>query len=528
MTRERSAHGTTRRALVASIRGSFVTRVVGLPLTVLVIPVTLTSVSIQDFGTWIALSAVLGVLVLGEAGVGAEVTRRIARAHGADDAEAVRRAAAEGSTLLGMFGLVLLAVGVALTGPVFSFTFGELSHPERDLLRLVWWGVLLQTAIGLMLSGHFALLAGLQRTDFGAYLGVFTKALSLGLIFVFGREGLGVLALFLANLITTVASWVVLYLSVLRLQPGAHLRLVRPTPARLKPYFALTLVIVVANVSNIVDYQFDKIILTRLEGPSSAALYQIGTTLSLAALGLALAPIGLLLAGTAELADQDPSRLLRLQGLMTTGTYGLGAVLLLGTAVFGPPLLPYWLGNGYDGAREATSLLCLALVANLISAPWYYYAIGRNWLREVSCSAAANAIVNATASYALTVQLGLRGALLGSLIGNFAGGLTFYLVLRHRERRRWLRPVLRPFAIVVPLALMAHLALRNADLGLVSLLAAATTWGAGVSLLLLLAGALPFVLTRARGARLPRLVLPRPGDQADSGQGPPLARQVGS
>ncbi len=485
------ATGTTRRALSASINSSFVAAAFGIPLSLFVVPISLNVAGLGAFGTYSTLSAVLSLIGLGEAGVTAEVTRRVARAAGAGDQASVARAVREGATLLGLMGAAISSVGILLSPLLVSFAFPRLRGDARREVLLVLIGILLQLAVGLMLSGYFAVLTGLQRTDYGNYLGLAGRLLGVLLLVAFASLGWGLSAFFFSNLVITLLGWAGSYWAVLRVRPGFHIGFVRPRWASLSPYFAITFVVLSASISNVFDFQFDKIVLAHFDGAGSAGIYQIGTTLTLAGRSVALAPIGLLLAGAAELLARDKTKLCRLESLMTRGTYSLGALLMLGTAALAPAFIPLWLGPTYDQAVVATQLLSIALMFNLWSAPWYFYALGRGWLAVTGWSSLMNAVTNAISSYFLTRELGLHGALFGSMIGNMAGFLTFWLLLRRLEGRPWLTPIIRPTSVVGLSSLVFFVLVKQVPVGWAGLVTISALYLATTVSLLQLAGALP-------------------------------------
>lgn len=454
---------------------------------------------LENFGTWATLSTVLALVQLSEAGVTAEVTRRIAGAAGRGDDEGLRKAVREGTTLLTCLGFTVALVGTISAGPIVSLVFPDLVGHDRTQVVLVLTGVVLQLAFGLSLAGYFAVLSGLQRTDFASYFGLIARLASLPVLVLLAHLGFGLWTLFLSNLVASVVGWAGMFWAVRRIRPGLSYRLQRPRFHELAPYFGISFVVVAASISNLFDYQFDKLLLTHYRDAETAGIYQIGATLSLTARGFALAPVAVLLAGAAELYGRDPRRLERLEKLLTQVTYALGALLFLAVAAFAPNFVPLWLGPGYGEAVVATQLLSIALFGNLWSAPWYYYAIGRGWLKETAWSALANTTVNASASFVLTQAFGLRGALVGSLAGNAAGVLVFYVLLRRRERRAWLLPALRPTLVVAVTASAAWALTRHEELDWFPLLLLGAAWVVITSSLLLAIKAVPFVVTITGG-----------------------------
>jgi len=105
-------------------------------------------------------------------------------------------------------------------------------------------------------------------------------------------------------------------------------------------------------------------------------------------------------------------------------------------------------------------LLAIAVLLNVWSAPWFYYAVGRGRYHYVAWSASANLVVNAAGTIFLTTRIGLLGALIGSIAGNAAGNLVGWLILRRWERRHWLLPAFRATGVVA-MVVVPLLAIEN-------------------------------------------------------------------
>jgi O-antigen/teichoic acid export membrane protein len=132
----------------------------------------------------------------------------------------------------------------------------------------------------------------------------------------------------------------------------------------------------------------------------------------------------------------------------------VGAVVLLGVAAFAPSFFGVWLGSGYDVAATIAQLVALGMLVGLVGAPWVAYALSERWHRAPATSALVLIAVNTTVTLALVPRIGELGAVCGTVSANLlAVGLLLVLV-RRRERRRWLRPAGRPVGLVAVVALL--------------------------------------------------------------------------
>jgi O-antigen/teichoic acid export membrane protein len=440
--------GTNRTTIAKVLRSSAISTVVSTLAALFVLPRVLHGIDVNRYGEWATLAAVLAIGQLAEAGVGTDIARRVATAHGEGDSQGARRAVREGTTVLVGIAALLEGVGVAAARPVVNLVFTTVSPGQRGQLSLLLVGVVTLLAAGLVGSGYFGILAGLQRSDYANWSGTAAVIVGAGVTVGGIALGLGIWALLLADAVQLLVIWAGQLVGMRRVVPDMRFGLTRLSPAAVLGFIAMPAMIVVASAGSLFDSQIDKLVLTHNVGPRASAMFQIGAQLALSARGVALIPLVVLLAGTAELYRSSPGRLRRLESLAGRSAQAIAAVTAGGFLVFSSPFLRTWLGPGYAGAALSLRFLAIAALVNVWSAPWFFYAVGRKRYQYVLWAAGANLVVNASCTIVLTTRIGLLGALIGSVAGNGAGTLAGWLILRRWERRHWLRPAFRASAVV--------------------------------------------------------------------------------
>jgi O-antigen/teichoic acid export membrane protein len=413
-----------------------------------VLPRVLHGVHVARYGEWATLAGILAIGQLAEAGVGTEIARRVATAHGQGDLQEARRAVRQGTTVLVGIAALLEIVGVTVAHPVVNLVFATVSTGQRGQLSLLLIGMVSLLAVGLVGSGYFGILGGLQRTDYGNWSGIVSIVIGAGVTVGGIALGLGLWALLLADCVQLLVSWVGPVGGMRRVVPDVRFGLTRVTPAMVIGFIGMPAMIVLASVGALFDSQVDKLVLAHNVGPRASAMFQIGAQIVLSARSVALIPLAVLLAGTAELYRSNPGRLRHLEGIAGRSAQAIASVTAGGFLIFSSSFLRVWLGPGYGGAALSLRYLAIAALLNVWSAPWFYYAVGRGRYHYVLISASANLVVNASGTIFLTTRIGLLGALIGSVAGNASGTLTGWLVLRRWVRRHWLRPALRTSAVV--------------------------------------------------------------------------------
>lgn len=440
--------GTSARTLARTM-GSGVLRALVVPATsFLVLPLVLDDLGRPAYGVWATLSSLLAVGGLVDAGVRTEIVRRVAVAHGAGDLEGGLRAARQGVTILAAVCACLAAAVVVGRGGIVDFAFPHLPAGLRSDTVTTLTGMAVLLAVTVVNGGMFSVAAGLQRTDYenvttvaAAITGAAVTVLSVA---VLDQGLLGMLYGATANVLTMVAGqlWATRHLA-----PRLRWPFSRIGARAAAGFFAVSTLLFLSQVGDVVDFQLDKVLLSRYVASQSAGEYQIGTMLSLNLRLLALLPLAVLLTGTAEMWSRTPERSERLLRATTAFVYGVGGLLMTGVVVFAPGFLHLWLGSGLDDAARAAQLLAIAMCLNLAGAPWTSYAIGRGWVGVPALAAAANMVTNAVVSFVLVRRIGFDGALYGSLAGNAVGLTACYLGLRRHRADGWLVPALRPAAV---------------------------------------------------------------------------------
>lgn len=496
--------GTSRKTVVRVLRSSVVSQLVSAIVGFAILPRVIKGVNISNYGEWATLAAILAIGQLAQSGVGTEIARRVATAQGARDTAAIQMAVRQGVTVLTGVGLLIELVTIAVAHPVVNLVFSTVTAGQRGQLVLLLIGIVTLFAIGLVGNAFFSVLTGLQRSDYAIWSGIAAVVAGAFATLAGLAAGLGLWALFIADCVQLLVTWVGPMLGVRRLLPDLKFRLIWVSRAAVISFIGMPTMLFVAAASDLFDSQVDKLVLTHTVGPKASAMFQIGVSMVQLVRGVALIPLAVMLAGTAELYRSNPSRLRRLETLSGSSVQAIGATCAGGLMLFAGPLVTLWLGPGYSEVALSARVLAAASLLNIWSAPWSYYAIGRGRYHYVLIGAGTTAIVNAATTVLLTTRIGLAGALIGSVAGSTAGTLIARLLLLRWERREWLSPALRAttvVAVVVVPAMFMRVQIPASWIGLVG-------WGSAYlvvcGILLFTTGTLPLRVDMSSGS-LPRL-----------------------
>ena len=495
--------GTNRLTVLKVLRSSVIFQILNAFAGLVVLPRVLHGLSIRRYGEWATLVAILSIGQLAQSGVGTELARRVATSHGLGDIPAIRLAVRQGVTILLAIGMALVLTTIIVARPVVNLVFTTVPRQDLPQLTLLLIGLVGLFSMGLVLSGYFSILIGLQRSDYSAWSGMASIVAGAIATLVGIRLGLGLWALFIADCIQFVVSWIGPFLGVRRLALQIPFALARIPLSVILGLIGMPAMLVMSSASDVFDSQVDKLVLTHGVGTKASAMFQVAASLIQSSRGVVLVPLGVMLTGTAELYRTDPSRLRRLEDLAGLSVQAIAALCTGGILLFAPAFIRTWLGAGYGEAAWSMRVLAIAALIGAWSAPWTFYAIGRGRYYYVVIASTVTLVVNALSTVLLTSRIGLDGALVGSLAGSAFGTATARLILRRWEQRHWLAPSMRATGAVSVLVVPILLAGVQFPASWLALIGLGIAYLAVAVMLLGLAGSLPIRLS-FKGPGLPR------------------------
>ncbi|HEV7679103.1 MAG TPA: lipopolysaccharide biosynthesis protein [Candidatus Dormibacteraeota bacterium] len=445
--------GTSGHTLRLVIRSATVAAVAGYLVDLVVIPLVVRHVGATTYGVWATGASILAIAALADVGVRAEVARRVATAFGDGDHQALRRAAHTGTSVLALLAVPLLLVAAFGVPAIRSFVLpagapGQ-STASIDLFLRV---VILAATAGVVLNGHFAVLRGLQRNDVETRSVLVATLAGAGATLGLAFGGAGLWALLGGWAAQTVLQYALQWLGMRRLAPDVRFRLARPDRGALAAFLGMSGLVLLSQVSDVIDSQWDKLVLSHYVGPSSVAAFQLGTMLVLTAKALALLPLTPLLTATAELGRHHAARAQALYVSLERASFAAGSVVLGAAFAFGPAFVRLWLGDDLSAAGHAVRLFSVAVLLNLYAAPLAVRAFGERAHRLPAIGSLVNVVVNGALSIVLTSRIGFDGALYGSIAGNVMGTAIFLVLMRRHMGAQWRWPSLRSIPVGVAVA----------------------------------------------------------------------------
>jgi O-antigen/teichoic acid export membrane protein len=401
----------------------------GLAVSLLVMPILLNDVGIEQYGIWVLVSAIVGYIALVQVDVMRGTSRFIAFHAARNELDTVRDIVAFSLSWFSVLA-VLLTPAAWLVG---TYLLPHLGVPANLslLARNVFMLAFAHYCVGRILSPLRGLMAGLERFWVASAANVGGYLVYGALVIVLLAEGVGLYSLPIALITRSVFVAAVCYVAGRRLigRVFGSPRLDKGVRGALLRFGGWHQVNYGARV---VNQETDALLIGAWVNIDSVGHYGIASRLTefVRVFPLSVLP-PLLPAATAIHSEGDSRRLAdvvlqagRLIGLLTLGIAGF-------VIAANPLILTFWLGTTYPQVWAITALLVAAFgVSNLIQAgATVLSAMGKP--RYETEYAVLGAVVNIAATVALGLTFGLYGILAGSLIGAVVS--TAYFIWRsHR------------------------------------------------------------------------------------------------
>ncbi len=423
----RPTDANQRRRLIRSGAGLVAARLVGMAMSLLMIPIAVDTMSAETFGLWMTVASISSVVALFNLGIGSSLVSMIARNKGRST-----ELSKIVSTGFGIAGLGGLAAGLCFGSVLLAFDWSddlgldEVSEPE---LKLVLGLCLILFALTMPLGIIANIRQGQERHDIVAALTVLASALALGLV------GVGawtdswqviVICQFAGMFGAMLVGW-----ALSRRSPKVPVPRRRDFDTEVAPtlvrtsshYFGLQLAAVVA-------FSSDNLIAAKLFGASGVGEYAVAArvaTTALALLALPATPLWSAIArsmgeGDEAWIDRIVRRLRRWLPVLALGTFASFAIIVgpVSGALSGGTYEPGW-----DLRLWLAAFVAVGTVGNWI-AP---ILNGLSMTRVQLVHSATMATVNIVTSVLLARQFGVVGLAAGSALS-----YLFFLCIPYYRR----------------------------------------------------------------------------------------------
>ncbi len=378
----------------------------------LLVPVAVHYLGMEQYGLWTIVMAITGYIGLADLGLSTSFVTYIARfvaVRAYDDAVRV--------VYLGVIfyvGVTLLMFGVSLAASSWLFDFLRLAPAQASGARTA---LLLAVALfGVSsVSGVFGnTLAAIQRMDVVNGIVIAMLAVKLVVIVLVLMNGGGVAGLLLADVAVTAAGMPVFLLFTRRFLPEVHLGWKGYDHRLMTTLLRFGVQLQVTRLSDLVQLQFDKILLARYVGLQSAAMYDFGSRPAGRAKQLPVTAIASLVSAVSALDAREDNARIRAALVRATRYLAVLSAPLFGFIVaLAFPVMRVWLGPGHEQAALTLQLLSTGFFVNVVVSALALISQGRGEPQFHMRAMLLQTILNIALSLTLVLTFGYFGAVAG-------------------------------------------------------------------------------------------------------------------
>lgn len=407
------------RRIAWSTAAGLCARLTGLAVAFVSVPLLLSYLGSERYGLWLTLASVVAMIGPLDLGISNGLATLIASARGRGERREVQELVSTGFAFsIGLAASLVVALVIAYRFVPWAKITNVGSDAATTEAGPAAAALLVCFAIGIPLGLASRIHDAFQEGFFGSLWLALGHVVGFVLLVLAISSGGGVATLMVAALGgPLLAAALNMSLLFVRqrpwLRPSRHL--VRGEKARV--LLRTGFLFVVLQLSLVVGYQSDAIVIAQILGPESVPNFSIPMRLFLLApmfLSLALAPLWP--AYSEALARRDlqwVNRTLRRSIVVATTVNVPSAAVLFLSA---PSILSLWVGDAVSVSTLLLSSLAIWLVLNSLNGPLSMLLLGANALRFLAITSVLMAIVNIAISIFLVGRIGIAGAVIGTIV----------------------------------------------------------------------------------------------------------------
>ncbi len=394
-------------------------------LTLLLTPYILSHLSVRDFGTWVLLSIFISSFNLLDLGLGSSFVKYISQYYTHEDYNRINRVLFSGLVFYGLFGVVLVSVGLALERPLFQvFHISAASD--------VYFLVLLSCAVYNIAAMFLSVFKGIQRMDKSNSIEIKLSFLNAIGTVLFLEGGWGMLGLAVNALINVLCALFFTWWTVQRMIPRISVGW-NFDGKLLREMFGYGTKMQVSRLGGLVCFQVDKLIISRVLGIASVSFYEVSSRLTSFMRAVPLVMISALIPATSELgARNDRARILQTYLLASKYVAMVTVAMVAFLVLEARSVLTFWLGQGFEDSVILVQILAIGYGVNVLGGAASQTGAGVGRPEFDMRSTVLLAVLNPILSMLLVRRFGAAGAAAGTTLALvIAAG--YLLVTFHRN-----------------------------------------------------------------------------------------------
>ncbi|MEH1127935.1 lipopolysaccharide biosynthesis protein [Micromonospora sp. CPCC 206061] len=438
---------TAGRRIVHNSFSMLVARAVMAGAGLVSLPVVYQRLGSREFGVWVLLCSLMGVLSLVDLGLGSALVREVAEAVGGAQHTRLPALLALGLAWAVFVGLLAL-VGSVVCWPslVGLLHLGEMAGET--------WQATLWLALGLLFSGiempWRSILEGTQRYTEIAWITGIAAVLGAGLAILIMRLGGGLAALAGTAAATSAIRTVSMAVTARRCHPllAPSIRAIRRSDLRFVRGYGLR--VQVSSAASAVNTELDRLVLGSFFGPVTTGSFDVGSRLlNLLRLPPGVVLIALFPVAVAGATRNGPDWLDRFYLITTKYVAFFVASGAAALVVCADPLVRLWLGHEVALAAASIAILAPSYALNLAAGAATIVTRAEGRPGRETRYVLMSVVLNVALTIPLLQLLGPVGVPLSTALAVMLS-TGYFLAHFHRVTRRPIEPLLR--AMVPPIA----------------------------------------------------------------------------
>ena len=377
-------------------------------LALFVTPIIVLNLGIKNYGLYIFINTISGLVGLLDLGVAASFIKYTAEYSSARENNKLQHH---------VTGANLIFLLVALIGFLVIIAASLVSHDRvgGNVTKSIYYACFFLAAgiffVNTGASSFYSIPTALQRLDLGKKIGLTRVTLTSLTIVGFLLAGYGLVAVFAITLFYDLIFAVVFWFAARRMLPGISFW---PgwQPAEMRRCYQFGLVYFVSNWANQLLYQLDKLLIPYVFGPTQLAYYSLPGTVTTKIQGLTGGLAAVMMPLSSQLQGQgDRERLRRVYArgfrLLFTAAFGLTAAVV----IYAHDILFYWLSA--DVADNSSQVLVILAITYLILAlfvPLNNFLLGLGKTKELAYFSLLMLVLNVMFLVILLPIYGIVGA----------------------------------------------------------------------------------------------------------------------
>jgi O-antigen/teichoic acid export membrane protein len=358
--------GDFSRKLATNTFFTFLGRCWSFILTLLLTPYILAHLNVQDFGTWVLMSMFISAFNPGQVilfDLGLVFVKYISHYYTHDDFDQINRVLFSGLLFYGVFGVVLVSVGLIIRTPLFH----AFHIPDSD--SRVYLLVLVSSAIANIAAMFLSVFKGIQRMDKSTSIEVKLSLLNAAGTVLFLGAGWRMFGLAVNALINACCAVLLTWWAVRRMLPRIGVG-AKFDGTLLRGMLTYGMKMQISSLGALVCFQVPKLIVSRFLGIATVSFYEVSSRLALFMRAFPLVMISTLIPATSELgARNDRDRILQTYLMASKYVAMITVAMVAFLVVEARSVLLLWLGQGFESSIILVQILAIGFGANILGGP---------------------------------------------------------------------------------------------------------------------------------------------------------------